>query len=42
MDLIIGAGITGLSYAAYSNNDYMIIEKEHEIGGNCRTIHQDG
>ncbi len=42
MDLIIGAGITGLSYAAYSNNDYMIIEKEHEIGGYCRTIHQDG
>lgn len=38
MDLIIGAGITGLSYAAYTQNDYAIIEKEREIGGYCRTV----
>ncbi len=42
MDLIIGAGITGLSYAAYTNNDYLIIEKELEPGGYCRTIKKDG
>ena len=34
MDLIIGAGITGLSYAALCNhNDYLIVEKEKNIGG---------
>lgn len=42
MDLIIGAGITGLSYAAYTGNDYLVIEKEMEPGGYCRTIKQDG
>lgn len=42
MDLIIGAGITGLSYAAYTRNDYLVIEKEMEPGGYCRTIKQDG
>lgn len=39
MDLIIGAGISGLSYAAKTKNDYLIIEKENEIGGYCRTIY---
>ena len=42
MDLIVGAGITGLSYAAATSNDYLVIEKEPEIGGYCRTILQDG
>lgn len=42
MDLIIGAGITGLSYALFSNNDYRIIEKENEIGGYCRTTKRNG
>lgn len=42
MDLIIGAGITGLSYAAYTKNDYLIIEKDSTPGGYCRTIKQDG
>jgi len=37
MDLIIGAGITGLTYAARTSNDYLIVEKESEIGGYCRT-----
>ena len=30
MDLIVGAGITGLSYAAATSNDYLVIEKEPE------------
>ena len=42
MDLIVGAGITGLSYARYTGNEYCIIEKELEPGGYCRTIKQDG
>lgn len=42
MDLIIGAGISGLSYAATTTNDYLIIEADHEIGGYCKTIYQDG
>lgn len=37
MDLIIGAGITGLTYAARTSNDYIVVEKENEIGGYCRT-----
>lgn len=39
MDLIIGAGISGLSYAAATPNDYLIIEKEEEIGGYCKTAY---
>lgn len=42
MDVIIGAGITGLSYANFCSSDYLIIEAEEEIGGYCRTIRQDG
>lgn len=43
MDLIIGAGITGLSYALFSpNKEYLIVEKETEIGGYCRTIKRNG
>ncbi|MHC4396597.1 MAG: protoporphyrinogen/coproporphyrinogen oxidase [Planctomycetota bacterium] len=41
--LIIGAGISGLSYANFINSDdYLIIEKDPEIGGYCKTTHQDG
>lgn len=43
MDLIIGAGISGLSYANFcGHDDYLIIEKEQEPGGYCRTIKKDG
>ena len=38
--LIIGAGISGLSFASRIKDDYLIIEKENEIGGYCRTIKQ--
>lgn len=38
MDLIIGAGVTGLSYANFTQNDYMIIESSDSIGGYCKTI----
>lgn len=36
--LIIGAGISGLTFANYCDGDYLIIEKENEVGGYCRTI----
>lgn len=40
--LIIGAGISGLTYAANCTKDYLIIEKEATVGGLCRTFYQDG
>ena len=42
MNLIIGAGITGLTYANFTNNPYMIIEADDHIGGLCNTVKQDG
>jgi protoporphyrinogen oxidase len=42
MDIIIGAGVSGIAYAGFTDSDYMIIEAENEIGGYCRTIKQDG
>ena len=40
---IIGAGISGLTYAdALDDTDYLLFESESEIGGYCRTVHQDG
>ena len=36
--LIIGAGISGLTFANYIKDNYLIIEKENEVGGYCRTI----
>ena len=36
--LIIGAGISGLTFANFIKDDYLIIEKENEVGGYCRTI----
>jgi protoporphyrinogen oxidase len=41
--LIIGAGITGLSFAAScKDDDYIIIEKENHAGGLCNSIYKDG
>lgn len=42
MDIIIGAGISGLTYANFTNNDFIILEKENHTGGLCNTIFQDG
>ncbi len=36
--LIIGAGISGLTLARYLKDDYIVLEKENEVGGYCRTI----
>jgi protoporphyrinogen oxidase len=42
--LIIGGGVSGISSAVFlgKDEDYLIIEKEEELGGYCRTIFQDG
>lgn len=43
MQIIIGAGITGLSYALFTkSSDYLILEKEPEVGGYCRTTNRNG
>lgn len=39
--LIIGAGISGLSLAARTD-DYLVIEKDLEVGGLCKTIKRNG
>ena len=40
--LIVGAGISGLTFANYSDDDYLIVEKEKEVGGYCRTVKRNG
>jgi protoporphyrinogen oxidase len=41
--LIVGAGVTGLSFADWlRDDDYLIVESEQEIGGYCRTVKRDG
>lgn len=41
--LIIGAGVTGLSFAGHlTEKDYLICEAAAEIGGYCRTVRRDG
>jgi protoporphyrinogen oxidase len=41
--LIIGAGVTGLSFASHlSDPNYLICEAAGEIGGYCRTVRRDG
>lgn len=43
MDLIVGGGITGLSYALFSQpNKTLILEKDNELGGYCRTLKRNG
>lgn len=39
-NLVIGSGISGLTFANYSD-DYLLLEKEDEVGGYCRTIKND-
>lgn len=40
-NLIIGAGISGLTFANYAKADYLIVEKENEVGGYCKTFKRD-
>lgn len=39
--LVVGAGVSGLGFANFINSDdYLIVEKEKEAGGYCRTIYE--
>ena len=41
--LIIGGGVTGLSFANFANKeDWILCEAANEVGGYCKSIHQDG
>lgn len=43
MDIIIGAGISGLAYAAFQrDSDYLILESDDRIGGYCKTTLRNG
>jgi protoporphyrinogen oxidase len=42
--LIVGGGVTGLSVAALLGKeaDYLLLEREDELGGYCRTVRREG
>lgn len=40
-NLVLGGGLSGLSFAYYSQSDYLILEKEDMLGGYCKTIPND-
>lgn len=41
--LIVGAGMSGLATAAFlPDKDYLVLERDSEIGGYCKTVKQDG
>lgn len=40
-NLIIGAGLSGLSFAYFNKGDYLIVEKNSTPGGYCSTIKND-
>ncbi len=40
--VILGGGLTGLSCAYRLKGDYIVIEKESEVGGLCRSMEKDG
>lgn len=42
MDIIIGAGVTGLSYAMFHGGDCLVLEKDDAVGGYCRTTKRNG
>src|SRR5687767_939603 len=41
--LIVGAGVSGLATAAFlPHRDYLILERDAEIGGYCKTVKRAG
>ena len=41
--LIVGGGVSGLMFSnLVKDEDFILLEKENELGGYCRTIYQDG
>ncbi len=41
--LVVGAGVSGLAFADWlKSDDVLVVERDHEIGGYCKTVAQDG
>jgi protoporphyrinogen oxidase len=40
--LIVGAGVSGLAFADWLDDEYLIVEAQDEIGGYCRTVKRSG
>jgi protoporphyrinogen oxidase len=41
--LIVGAGVSGLAAANFlGSDDYLVLERDAEVGGYCKTVYQDG
>ncbi len=41
--VVIGAGVSGLSFANWvDSDDWLVLERDDSIGGYCKTIKQDG
>ncbi len=40
--LIVGGGISGLSAASLLRGDWLLLEREDELGGYCRTLRRNG
>ena len=41
--LVVGAGMTGLAFANFiDDDDLLVVERETEIGGWCKTVHREG
>jgi protoporphyrinogen oxidase len=41
--LVVGAGVSGLATIAFGREkDYLVLERDQEIGGYCKTVKKDG
>lgn len=41
--LVVGAGVSGLSFCNFlESDDYLVLERDGEIGGYCKTVERDG
>ncbi|MDD3730550.1 MAG: NAD(P)/FAD-dependent oxidoreductase, partial [Endomicrobiaceae bacterium] len=41
-NIVIGGGISGLSFAYFTKKPYILFERSNEPGGLCKSIKEDG
>ena len=41
-NIVIGAGISGLSFGYFSKKPFIIFEKENIVGGLCKSVKENG
>ena len=41
-NIVIGAGISGLSFGYFSKKPFIIFEKENTVGGLCKSVKDNG